>query len=185
MRIKILIVVLLQVVLQLAVTCCRHLQFYDYSRMKITAIDEQVAIDEELTIELTPTDFHFTGMRLSPLGTSSLLASCDKGWNGMKFPFTNIVVNSDSDFDATHLTGTSMNDYFQFRYFAEGSTAGFDFITIEELLAQEPDGIEIDLIVLLLKERPSLEQVHRFKIVLTKSNGEVIELETEPITWLQ
>ncbi|MEL7120083.1 MAG: hypothetical protein AAFO07_11600 [Bacteroidota bacterium] len=179
---KISSILILQIILQLLFSCCRSVQYYDYSQMEVITPDEQISITEELLIELKPLDLRFIGYKTGQFGFSfSMAINCDEGWNGMKFPITSIEVISNANFDSIHQAGDSMNDYFLFKRFL--SSDQFEYISIEDLLTDAPEGVNVDHVDLILQKRPNLARTHQFTITLTKSNGTTISLETNPISW--
>lgn len=160
-------------------SCCKEVKYYDFTQMTIQLSSNTLQPNERLAINLVATDVEYLSSNFMELGFGTALAfDCDDGWGGMKYPFQKIEITSSADFNADHLAGEDLLDLFLIRRFV--GNGEFEFVNSNDLDLQKLAGQDIEL---ALDEAPEMASTHTFKISLTKSNGEVIIVETGAINW--
>ncbi len=114
---------------------------------------------------------------LRDFGFSKTLAfDCDKGWGGMKYNIVEVSITSSSDFDNTHLANEPLEDLFEYEVFM--GDGQFEYRSLNDLNDYSSDHLTLKLV-----PRPTMELSHVFNVKVTKSNGEVMEVVTNEITW--
>jgi len=182
MKIKLLIIVLGVFFIQFISSCCReNLRFYDYTKMTAQLSDNFIASNESLTLRLIPSDLEYLSYNSINLGfTSAFAVSCEYGFDGMKFPFNKLEITSSSDFDDQHFADDDLASLFLWRKISE--VGELELVEISNIRNEVFPG-EFEAIEFVLNKRPTLDLKHKFKIKLTKSNGEEINIETEEVEW--
>jgi len=163
-------------IFQTLISCCKDVKFLDYS--VISVLESTTFVDTESSLGLTikAEDVEFVAALQSFGHHPAMAYNCDYGWGGMKYPIMRIDILSASDFDSLHPAGTSLSDLFEYEEFV-----GEDEFESSNL--SEIDNYSAETINLTLSERPSIENSHAFTILLTKSNGDVLETTTSEIVW--
>ena len=160
-------------------SCCRNVKFYDVLEMSIESSNTFIASDEDLYLTLSATEIEFVGSTLNDFSFASALAvTCDEGWGGMKYPFTNVTITSNADFNPDLPANSDLANLFDIKKFLEDGA--FEYLPLAEV---QSEAIETDNMELLLSARPTTDSIHQFTITLLKSNEEMIVLETEEIVW--
>lgn len=179
MKIKVLILIFGIFTIQFIASCCRSVQYYDFTEMTYELSNTIINQDEELSIELFAADVEYISSNLSDLGFSNALAfDCDDGWGGMKYPFEEIEITSSSNFNNDFSSNENLISLFQIRKFL--GNGEFEFVSIEEINLEEIQTINVEL---LLTEKPTIDESHVFTIKMVKSNEEEIIIEIEEISW--
>lgn len=161
---------------QAIASCCKNVEFYDYSRMYVTESSLSVGIDEDFRMTLIADDIHYMS-GLSGFGFNETLAfDCDKGWGGMKHNIVEVSITSSSNFDSTHFSNETLVDLFDYELFVGDGKS--EFRSLSEL-----NDYSSDHLTLRIAARPGMDLSHSFEVKVTKSNGEVIEVMTNEITW--
>ncbi|AHM62933.1 hypothetical protein D770_23440 [Flammeovirgaceae bacterium 311] len=174
--IKILIIVF---IVQTIASCCGHVKFYDYDSMIVSESDLVIEDGENLELRLDAQNIDFLSFRLSQLGHNQSFAyDCDKGWGGMKHRITDITIVSDSDFDYSHAVGISLDDLFMYSKFR--GDGQYEWVELTDL-----NDYNSNSITLKLKTRPTNGLNHKFFITITKSNSELIKVESNTIEWVE
>lgn len=102
--------------------------------------------------------------------------SCDDGWGGMKYPIKSIEIVSNNDFDSTHPAAASLNDLFRLRTYDNRSSFTDDPIPTSGELS-------VKVLVIISTARPNMSMNHVFTIKITKSNDEIVIVETPSFEW--
>lgn len=165
-------------IFQLIVSCCKDVEFIDFTEITFKSDQTLLIQGDTLSFEIWADDLKYLGATLNDFGFSKTMAfSCVEGLDGMKFPVQTVQITSNNDFDPTHLAGTSLNDLFFEKSYNEVSSE-------QELLPLKAEGFMNQGIAdLLLLSSPQLEQRHTFTLTFEKSNGEVVTGTTEEIKW--
>lgn len=169
-------ILVLMFVAQTIASCCKNVEFYDYSTMYVTESSLLVGIDENFGMTLFADDVQYMSI-FRDFGFKETVAfDCDKGWGGMKHHIVEVSITSASDFDSTHASNVPLTDLFEYEVFlGEGQ---IEYRNLNELNDYSSDNLTLRLVA-----RPSLELTHVFKVNVTKSNGEILEVGTKEITW--
>lgn len=179
MKTKIAIITIGFFLIQFIFSCCKDVQYYDFTEMSVVLSDTSIKIEDNLSIELLANDVEYLSNNFSSLGyTTAFATSCDKGWGGMKYPFEKIEIISDVNFSSKLPAKEDLTSLFQIKIFSRNG--GFNFVPVEEIDFKERQTTNIEF---LLKERPEMEDTHSFTIKLVKSNEEEIIIKTEEIIW--
>ncbi len=166
-------------IIQLLASCCDEKEYYDFTEMTAVVSENQIAENENLTIELRAGELEFLSCNFASFGfTEALATSCENGTKGMKYPFTEITVTSDADFTEDYPAASDLRPLFLVnRYTAEGE---YQFVGLDQVDLAE---ISSNVMSLYLSQSPAIDLQHSFSIKLTKSNGDTIDLTTEPVNW--
>lgn len=114
---------------------------------------------------------------LSPFQNSVYAMSCDKGFDGDKYPVTQVNFVSDTDFDANHPAGSSLNDLIFVK--------GYDYELNEYrlgLLNTFP--LEnLHSYFLYIKTIPEINSSHTITITIERTNGDIFSGTSPTVTW--
>lgn len=180
MKNKIIVAFALLLVIQFIASCCRDVKFFDYTQMEALVADTELEVGDSLLLDLIPTDLNFMASQLQDLGFATAWSlSCDEGWGGMRHPVGKIEITSNAPFNDSHGANQVLNDLFELMVFDSASPGGH-FHSLSEATSTDLSGQALSL---LLVRRPTLSQTHVFTIKLTKSNQEVVTVETPAIVW--
>lgn len=172
----------------IGLTSCREcdasIPFYDFKAMSVYSINPDVAINDSLVFRLSPQDLNYlteTSFNFSLFKTANALSCIENGYSGPKYPVSTIRITSNTDFDALHPSGTSLNDIVLVKELMVGST----FIPLNsfDAAALFVGDVYVSRQQFYIAQRPTSAKEHVLTIAVQKSNGETVAVETELIAW--
>jgi len=165
-------------ILQTIVSCCKEVEFFNFSSFSIQESSLEIATNQLLELEIFPDDLEYTSY-LKDFGISQSYAlDCDDGWGGAKYEIIDIQVRSNSDFDSTHLKGEYLDDLFVYKVYGDNETVSFKSLT--ELTKYELYHIDLKLL-----NSPKMDSLHQFEIIITKENSETLISFSKDIKWVK
>jgi hypothetical protein len=181
MKKKMLLLLLLLNVAGLIDACeCPPERYFDYTAL---IIESKVFVesDQDLVLNVNPHDIYYltenSGNFKLGFGMEWYATSvCDKGYDGEKYPLTEVSVISDSDFDTAHPAGSSLNDLIKVYYTDEHGETSLVLLS-QHLIS------DINPYYLFIEARPTTSNSHTFTISFTKSNNETASGSSSQITW--
>ncbi len=147
--------------------------------MSYSLSNQNIKDSDSLIITLIPIKLEFVANSyLAPFSSNLYATSCDKGYGGMKYPITSINIYSNNDFNDSLKAGSDLSSIFYIERYL-----GMNNIVYSSLIPFQIDNKFGQRIRLLIKIRPTRSRSHKLKVLITKSNNEVIEIETVDIDW--
>ena len=180
MKVKVIIILIGIFTIQFISSCCKGFEYYDFTTMDAVLLTDTVGQDSSFEIELSAKDLFYLSTDFLDLGfVSTLATSCNKGYNGMKFPFEKIEITSNADFNDEYKVNSNLFELFEIKQY---KTLGqVEYVKLSDVILEEIFG---DFIELRLSQRPMASLKYNFTFKFTKSNKEEIIVETGEITWL-
>ncbi len=113
--------------------------------------------------------------------SANALSCIENGYSGPKYPVSTIRITSNTDFDALHPSGTSLNYIVLVKELMVGST----FIPLNsfDAAALFVGDVYVSRQQFYIAQRPTSAKEHVLTIAVQKSNGETVAVETELIAW--
>lgn len=179
MKWKSIIILWIIFTIQFIISCCSQVKYFDFDEISVEVSNTTIEQGEELNLKIGAVDLKYISFNHTDFGFSNALAfDCDDGWGGMKYPLKEIRITSDSNFNDEHLADELLNDLFQVEIYKGNNETGFVPLSDVEI-----DNVYAAYIELLLTEKPTLSNTHKFKITLTKSNDEELIADSEAVIW--
>ena len=159
--------------------CDPALPYFDFNQMSVLVNKPLVTDSDTLSFQLKPEETRFLSQQLLQIIQPSyaLALSCEHpGYEGMKYPITEIKITSTNNFDSTHLAGSSLNDLFFLDHISEFISINDSSITAHQLFNSRY------ATTLFLLAKPTIDSTHVFEFELIKQNGVVVE-QSELVVW--
>jgi len=180
MKIKVIIIMIGMFTIQFVSSCCRGFEYYDFTKMDVVLLTDTIRQDSTFEVDLSASDLFYLSMSVSDLGFAHTLAfSCDEGYEGMKHPFENIEITSNNDFNDEFSANENLFQLFEIEEF--NGMGEFEYKKLSEVKLEKILG---EFMSFRLKQRPTGSLKHNFTFKFTKSNKEIIIVETDEVTWL-
>ena len=118
MKAKVIIILIGIFTIQFISSCCKGFEYYDFTTMDAVLLTDTVGQDSSFEIVLSAKDLFYLSTDFLDLGfVSTLATSCNKGYNGMKFPFEKIEITSNDNFNDQYSANENLFQLFEIEEF--------------------------------------------------------------------
>lgn len=180
MRNKVLALLLVYFLVGLIFSCgvCDDVKYRDFSEVEIRLKNQLVLANDSLLFQVSETDIDFLAYAhpVSGMGNMLYALNCNEGFGGPKYPIVNFEITSSADFDEDHPAASLLNDLVTMNVLVAGGQHRYQKLSETDL------NLDLDSDY-YIKRRPTKSKTHRLKIAIYKSNGEVVQAESDEIVW--